>query len=823
MINLNDKIKNSWLEQIFNNTSVAVLVVDKDRKILGINEALCRMWDYAYDELINQSAEYLHVSSESYLNFGEIAFQKVLKKVPLSVDYQFKRKDGSLFWANISGDPIHSHDEVLWMITNISRRVKTANLIDQSQTILFYWRAEENWPVEYVSKNISSFGYTTDEFLSGETKYSEIIHPDDLQSIAQEVEFNTENHIDQFSQNYRVLCSNGEIRWIDDRTVIERNSLGEAVYYLGTITDITAEKTAEKNIKKQHLFLQNIIDGVTDKVMVINNDYSIALMNQSARSLIDNKFIADINQPKCYEISHRSSMPCNGADHPCPLALVQNSGKTEKVIHQHFTNNDSIQIVELIATPLKDDNDKTYAIIESAHDITGLIEVQNKLQDRARELNYKAHYDALTGLSNRTLLMDRLSQAIKRAHRQQHRIAVFFIDLDHFKEINDSLGHSVGDLVLKEASLRLQASVRDMDTVSRLGGDEFTIILDKITDTDVLPDITTKIIHKISQPILIDMHKLYITTSIGISLYPDDGDNVEVLLRNADAAMYKAKNEGRNTYQYYTEELTQKAFEHISLESNLRHALQHNELVIYYQPQVNTQSQQIIGMEALVRWDHPEAGIISPAQFIPLAEKTGLIIPLGEQVLRIATRQMAQWMQHHPIDCRMAINLSVKQLQQKDIVDIITNILSENKCKPQWIELEITEGYIMTDPDKAIHTLEKLQKIGITIAIDDFGTGYSSLSYLKRLPINKLKIDQSFIRDLNHDEDDKAIVISIIALAKSMKLNVIAEGVEIPEQSHFLQKEGCTAIQGYLYSRPVPEQEMTLLLASKTIDISIKS
>ncbi len=695
---LNDSTNKTWLQQIFNNTSVAVLVVDKNRKILEINKTLCEMWGYEYDELIHQSAECLHVSTESYLNFGQIAFHKVLNNMALSIDYQFKKKDNSLFWVNISGDPIHNANEVLWMIT-----------------------------------------------------------------------------------------------------------------------DITAKKNAEEKLKKQHLFLQSIIDGVTDNVFVINTDYSIALMNQSARSLLDPQYIQDKAKPKCYEVSHKQNYPCNDSKHPCPLKGVLHSQHTEKELHEHIKSDGSTQIVELTATPLKNDSGEIYAIIESAHDISSLVESQNKLRERAKELDYRAHYDTLTGLSNRTLFIDRLNQAIKYAHRENSKIAIFFIDLDHFKEINDSLGHSMGDIVLKQSALRLQKSVRDMDSVARLGGDEFTVIIDRITDTDILAHIATKIIHTISQPIHIDKHKLYVSASIGISLYPDDGNTVEILLRNADAAMYKAKNEGRNTYQYYTEELTHKAFEHISLESSLRHALlAKNELVVFYQPQVNTISQQLIGMEALVRWDHPDVGLISPAQFIPLAEKTGLIIPIGEQVLNIATKQISQWHQEHTINGRIAINLSTKQLQQKDIVHRIACILKNNHCKPEWLELEITEGYIMSNPQQAINTLQKFQDMGISIAIDDFGTGYSSLAYLKRLPINKLKIDQSFIRDINTDEDDRAIVISIIALAKSMKLKVIAEGVETIEQSDFLKKEGCSNVQGFLYAKPMPNDQI-LAFFQKTI------
>ncbi|MFK5985203.1 MAG: EAL domain-containing protein [Pseudomonadota bacterium] len=584
--------------------------------------------------------------------------------------------------------------------------------------------------------------------------------------------------------------------------------------FVSSVRDISERKLKEQQLKEKNKFIQTVIDGISDAVMVINKDYHISMMNLSAQRQMDKDIIQDINSPKCYEILHHQSTPCSGEHYPCPLQEVLKSNKPYSVIHQHFISADEVRQFELTASPLKDENGKIYAIIESAHDITKLLKIQLELKERSLALEHLAHHDELTQLPNRLLLSDRLNQKIKSALRNKTQVAILFIDLDNFKIINDSLGHAVGDIVLKETAQRLLLCVRDADTVARLGGDEFTIILDNIDDNDSVTEIAINIIQALQVEFDIEKHKLYLTTSIGISLYPDDAVSAEDLLRNADSAMYKAKDKGRNTYQYYTADMTQKAFEHILMESNLRHALEHNELTVYYQPQVNSKDNQIIGMEALVRWQHPELGIISPAQFIPLAEKTGLIIQLGEQVFDIASKQMSTWMKDYQLTGRMCINLSGKQFQQTQLVEILSDKLQINDCKAEWIELEITENYVMDDPEQAILTLQKFQNMGIEIAVDDFGTGYSSLSYLKRLPINKLKIDQSFVQDIMGDEDNQAIIKATIALAQNMNLSIIAEGVETKEQKDFLLENGCQLIQGYYYSRPVSGLEMTQLLIS---------
>jgi len=478
------------------------------------------------------------------------------------------------------------------------------------------------------------------------------------------------------------------------------------------------------------------------------------------------------------------------------------------VVHRVVRKNGEMRYVQETGEVTFDNSGKPVSMIGTVLDITERVEIEEKLKRQTEEMEYLAYHDALTGLSNRPLFLDRLNHAIKTATRNGKKIAVLFIDLDRFKEINDSLGHRHGDEVLREVGDRLKRCVRDSDTLARLGGDEFTMILENIHEnTDVL-DIINKMMVEMHQPITIEMHTFYITLSIGISIYPDDGGTADTLLKHADAAMYKAKEEGRNTYQFYAEEMTEKAFERIVMETSLRQALEHEDFVVYYQPQIDASTGKPFGMESLIRWKHGNMGLVSPARFIPLAEETGLIVEMDRWLMRRAMRELKGWYEEGLNPGVLSMNLSMKQLRSKDFLDVLRAMIEETGCKAEWISLEITESQVMINPELSIDVLRQISALGIQLAIDDFGTGYSSLSYLKRLPIDKLKIDRSFIKDIPFDSDDTAIVSAIIALAKSMHLEIIAEGVESTEQRDFLLANGCSKIQGYLYAKPMPAENM---------------
>ena len=441
---------------------------------------------------------------------------------------------------------------------------------------------------------------------------------------------------------------------------------------------------------------------------------------------------------------------------------------------------------------------------------------ERRLQE---SLNKQVNYDDLTKLPNRTLFHDRLTQGIIKAKRRDSKLALFFLDIDNFKHINDSLGHEAGDKVLKHFAKLLKQQIRSEDTLARLGGDEFTIIMENINNIEDVSTLAQKIIDIMKKPLIIDGGKFYISTSIGISLYPQDDIKEKNLLKYADAAMYKAKDNGRNNFQFYSSEMTDIAVERLYIETSLRNAIINNEFIVYYQPQIDALSSKIIGLEALVRWQHPIMGLVSPAKFISIAESTGLIVDIDRIVRQTAMTQIAYWYEIGLNPGVLALNLSTKQLSKENCVSELKKVMKEIDFKSKWLELEVTEGDVMSDPEKSIIKLKEIHDLDIKIAIDDFGTGYSSLSYLKRLPITKLKIDQSFIRDIPDDEEDKAIAKVVIALSKSLNLEVIAEGVETVEQRDFLVENDCSNIQGYYYSKPLPAQDIENLIKIGKIEI----
>jgi diguanylate cyclase (GGDEF)-like protein len=434
------------------------------------------------------------------------------------------------------------------------------------------------------------------------------------------------------------------------------------------------------------------------------------------------------------------------------------------------------------------------------------------------QLEHQANYDALTGLPNRNLLHDRLRQAVY-AQRVPRSIAVVFMDLDHFKFVNDSLGHSTGDLLLKAMAERLRSVLREGDTVGRVGGDEFVLILNDQSNEEIIYRAMQRISAKVSEPITIEGKELYITCSAGISIYPQDGTDVDTLLKNADAAMYRAKEHGRSNFQFYTSEMNERVNERLALENALRRALERNELALHYQQKVDLRTGRIVGAEALVRWLHPEWGLVRPARFIPLAEETGLIVAIGEWVLREACRQTRAWLDAGLEPGVVSVNLSVRQFRQEGLVRTVSRILEETRLEPAQLEMELTESMVMQNVDAAIAILQGLKQLGVTLSLDDFGTGYSSLSYLKDLPIDTLKIDRSFVRDIGAgaEPDEGVLAQAIISLAHALHLKVIAEGVETDAQVRFLRRHGCDEVQGFLYGEAVPPEAHARLLEKATL------
>jgi diguanylate cyclase (GGDEF)-like protein len=452
-------------------------------------------------------------------------------------------------------------------------------------------------------------------------------------------------------------------------------------------------------------------------------------------------------------------------------------------------------------------------LIVRARQLVLNVEQRKRAEERIRHL---AYHDALTDLPNRSLLEDRLTTALAQAHRKSRMLALLYLDLDRFKRVNDTLGHSLGDHILQSVAERLTSIVREADTVARVGGDEFTILLPEISQAQDAIDVADRILRELRRPVMVDHRELPATTSMGIAFYPDDAEEADTLLRNADIAMYRAKEQGRDNYQLYTAAMNARIAERFAVENDLRRALDRNEFVVYYQPQVDLSSQQIVGVEALVRWEHPTRGLMLPADFIPVAEESGLIVPLGEWVLRTACAQAKAWQEAGLPPIRLAVNLSGRQFQQRNLSEMVERALNETSLEPRYLQLEITETVVMHDMDFTIATLNNLKAMGIQIAIDDFGCGHSSLNYLKRLPIDDVKIDRSFVHDLATDPSDAAIVGSVVAMTRELNLNVVAEGVETEEQLAFLKERQCDVVQGFLFSRPVPPDAVEKIIASGT-------
>jgi len=639
---------------------------------------------------------------------------------------------------------------------------------------------------------LEMLGYELNELR--QTVIEDLVHPDELNKVRRNFEDRLAGKPASSSYETVLVAKDGSPVPVE-LTATLTTWLGEPAG-LVFLHDIRERIRNETEMRK----LSSAIAQTADAVMITDRQGSIEYVNPAFETMTGYKR-ADV-------LGARSNILKSGRQGETFYQRLWSTilaGEPFSDVLVNRRKDGSLYYEEKTITPLKDAYGSITHFVSTGRDITERMQTQEQLQ-------YLAQHDALTELPNRVLLLDRLKQGLARARWHERLVAVLFVDLDRFKTINDTLGHEVGDRLLQQLADRFRRSVREGDTVARFGGDEFVILLDDVANEGDIAAIAKKVLEALAPPFEIDDQRLYITASIGVSLYPNDGEDSGTLLKHADIAMYRAKELGKNTYQFFAADMSARAFERLSLETRLRHALDRGEFVLMYQPQINVDTSRVVGVEALLRWQHPDFGLVLPGDFIASLEETGLIVPVGNWVLTTACAQLQEWHAAGHTDLQMAVNLSPRQLQADGFAAWVKHTLAVLNLPPAQLELEITENVLLRQAGMAHDALEGLRVLGVRLAIDDFGTGYSSLAYLQRFSIDTLKIDRSFVHDIPGDPDDSAITTAIAALAKSLQLAMVAEGVETVAQRDFLHVLGCTTMQGHLFSRPLPPEELSQLL-----------
>ncbi|NQF16168.1 EAL domain-containing protein [Brevibacillus sp. HB1.3] len=586
--------------------------------------------------------------------------------------------------------------------------------------------------------------------------------------------------------------------WVDTTIVPFKNQAGEIYQYLSIRSDITARKQMEDELKRSEEKYRIIAENTSDIISIINLDGEFLYLSPSHKRVWEHT-VPDEEIHNLFEW------------------IVEDDRDIFAYAIQHAFSTRKEYMVECRINTQRNDviwtESKINPIMDEEGNVTKLLLVTRDVTDRKQSeetIHHLAYHDALTDLPNRRMYVQQLSKEMMQAKRFQSSLAVLFLDLDRFKDVNDSFGHDVGDMLLIEASKRLQACLKPGDVVARLGGDEFTIMQNQLLDRNEATALAEQIMYQLQRPFELEGHVFNVSCSIGIALYPQDGDNPEDLLKRADTALYTVKSRGKNGYDFFDPTMEAKSLERILMENEMRKAIEQEQFQIYYQPKIDIATSAMTGMEALVRWVHPELGIIPPNRFIPIAEETGMILALGEWILKQACKQNKNW-HDQGYTLKVSVNLSARQIYQKDLVEMIKDILQETQLSPHWLELEITES-IFVKMEEATAVLQQIRDIGIQISIDDFGTGYSSFSYIKSLPVDTIKIDASFIRDIHHNQESQAIVKAIVTIAQSLNMNVIAEGIELHDQVAALKENGCDHGQGYLFSKPLPTDDFDQLL-----------
>ncbi len=838
-----DELRKILLEQqaILDNATVGILF-SRNRAMVSCNALGAEMFGYAPDEMIGLPGSALYPSAQAYAELGRSAGPTLAAGQALHAEIEYCRKDRSVFWARVSAkavDPLHTQDGTIWILENIDEERAMRGALEQSirelgaifETAMIGIAVVRDRKIARCNRRMEElFDYAPGE-MTGKSTRLWYLSDEDYEGIgASAYPDMMRNNVHQREQELR--RKDGTTFWgrLSASAFDPHNPMAA---HVSMIEDITDSKLNEERVRKafeeQELIFNNAAVGmmfVRNRIVRRCNRKFEEIFGYAEGELVGNSTLVlyptvrdyDDDGARDHEMLRRGETVIDErrvrrkdgglfwVRTTCRKTDVPGLGLDviwifEDVTQRHQAEDALVRAHEELEQ----------RVIERT---TELATTNEQLQDEIFERRqaeqriwHMAHHDALTGLPNRNLLHDRLDQALTQAGRSHHRLAVMFLDLDRFKNVNDTLGHHIGDQLLKHVAERLREAVRAVDTVSRLGGDEFVVVLHEIQNPDDAMMVAEKIIAALATAVVVEGHTLHATPSIGISIYPDDGDEAYALMKNADTAMYHAKANGRNTFQFFAANMNDAAKQFFGIEQRLRNALEQKQFLLHFQPQIDHRLRAVCGMEALVRWQDPEHGLIPPSDFIPVAEETGLILQLDEWVLREACRQNGAWQAQGYPALPISVNLSPRQFRQKGLVDTIRGILEETGQSPELLELEITESTLMHDADETLAKLRQLAEMGIKLAIDDFGTGYSSLSYLKRFPVHKLKVDQSFVRDLGHDRDDAVIVATIVVLAHSLGLDVLAEGVETADQLAKLIDYGCHQFQGYLFSRPLPPEE----------------
>ena len=788
--------------KVFESSGEGIIITDHQQNILSVNHTFIQITGYSSQEVIGQKPGMLHSNLHNSAFFKSIS-QALLEHGYWQGEIWDQRKNGEIYpqWLGLSA--VRDNENKISNYVGIFSDITTRKLADealktsaQQQLAILNNIPDMAWLKDTDSRFISvnePFGLAcglTPQELVGKTDLD--IWPENLargyiQDDLEVIQMAKGKKVEERLQN-----KNGVISWIETIKSPIFNEIGKIIGTTGIARDITERKQTEDQLR----LLAKVFESSTEAIIIADTERTIITVN-SAYTRQTGYTLAEMAGQNLRLSTADQTSPDNFQD---IWQTTNDTGHWHGEIWDHRKNG-SLYPKWVTINVLRDKYNQIKHYVVAFSDISERKEAEERIR-------FLAQHDMLTGLPNRLLFTSDLTQAIANAKRQQQRLALFFIDLDHFKNINDSLGHHYGDLLLKEIAARLKLRVKNTDAICRQGGDEFILLLQNINSPDDVAHIAERLITVLSAPVQLNTHEITISASIGIALYPEDGSNGETLVKNADAAMYHAKQSGRDQYRFFVKALNDTVHERLMIENGLRKALERNEFELYYQPQINLATGNMIGVEALIRWHHPEFGLVSPARFIPIAEDSGLIVPIGDWVLAEACRQAAAWHQSG-LPLMMAVNMSAVQFRRGNVENSINDALNASGLNPAFLELELTESILIQNTEKVLATVQRLKTLGVKLSIDDFGTGYSSLSYLKRFNVDKLKIDQSFVRNMVNDPSDAAIVHAIIQMATSLNLKTIAEGVEDQSMLAPLRLHLCDEAQGYHFAHPMPANELT--------------